>query len=118
MLDKIQRHAVDPISDPRRYRTDPRCPPPDLDFATRSFRLSTRYDQPHSPALLELLGCHPVRIWRIAGTHVPFLLVVRILRTNPPGAEKSTPHGCRTGWGKISCVRNWRLRQYSANSEL
>jgi hypothetical protein len=75
----------------------PRCPPPDLDFATRSFRLSTRYDQPHSPALLELLGCHPVRIWRIAGTHVPFLLVVRILRTNPPGVEKSTPHGCRTG---------------------
>jgi hypothetical protein len=65
----------------------PRCPPPDLDFATRSFRLSTRYDQPHSPALLELLGCHPVRIWRIAGTHVPFLLVVRILRTNPRGRK-------------------------------
>ena len=39
------------------------------------------------PALLELLGCHPVRIWRIAGTHVPFLLVVRILRTNPPGRK-------------------------------
>ena len=101
MLDKIQRHAVDPISDPRRYRADPQCPPPDLDFATCSFRLSTRYDQSHSPALLELLGCHPVRIWRIAGTHVPFLLVVRILRTNAPGGGKVHAAWLPNGLGPI-----------------